>query len=210
MDEIIYRELVKEDYKTIEKMIGEAFGFNNFIKDEELLYAINALYLEDCINGDSFSKVAVKDNKIIGIILGNVFKDKNRLKKYHQALRVYISLINKIITNKDYRKAIKEFSKVFKTYDELIKDREKDFQGCIDLFIVSKEARGHGVGKALLKYLDEYMKSMYVKSIYVYTDTICNYGFYESQNFNRLDEKEVYLKSFKQELCIFLYGYRYE
>jgi len=28
MDKVIYRSLVKEDYESIKKLIGEAFGFN--------------------------------------------------------------------------------------------------------------------------------------------------------------------------------------
>lgn len=80
-------------------------------------------------------------------------------------------------------------------------------QGCIQLFIVSKESRGLGVGKALVSHLSYYMKTMNVKSLHLYTDTRCNYGFYDSQNFKRLNEKELYFDSIKTNLNIFLYSY---
>lgn len=53
------------------------------------------------------------------------------------------------------------------------------------------------------------MKSMDVKSLYLFTDTRCNYRFYDSQNFNSIDEKEVYFDSIGSSLNIFLYSYNF-
>lgn len=58
-----------------------------------------------------------------------------------------------------------------------------------------------------MQHLSNYMRSMDVDSIYVYTDNRCNYGFYESQNFKRLNEKEIYLDSIQNKLLILLYGH---
>ncbi|MEH7458593.1 GNAT family N-acetyltransferase, partial [Bacillus sp. JJ1127] len=77
----------------------------------------------------------------------------------------------------------------------------------IQLFIVSGESRGLGVGKALMNHLYNYMKSMDVESLYLYTDNKCNYGFYDSQNFKRISEKEICFDSMKDKLNVFLYCY---
>ena len=74
---------------------------------------------------------------------------------------------------------------------------------------MSEESRGLGVGKTLIKYLSNYMIDMKVNNIYLYTDTRCNYGFYDSQNFNRLNEKEIYFDTIPSSLNIFLYGYKF-
>ena len=57
------------------------------------------------------------------------------------------------LTNKENKKFLKEYIKVKKAYKELIHGKEDDFQGCIQLFIVSEESRGLGVGKTLMNYL---------------------------------------------------------
>ncbi len=75
-------------------------------------------------------------------------------------------------------------------------------------FLVSKESRGLGVGKALISQTFDYMKDFNVESLYLYTDTRCNYGFYDSQNFKRLNEKKVYFDSLNDSLDIFLYSYK--
>lgn len=210
MDEVIYRSLVKEDYESVKELIGEAFGFHELIKDRKFLDSILNIYLQSCILGSSFSKVAERNNKIIGVILGDSKKDKNRLRKTHNTLSLTYTMLKVLMANKENKKFIKEFSKVQDTYKELIRGKEDDFQGCIELFIVSGESRGLGVGKALMNHLSNYMKSTDVKSLYLYTDTKCNYGFYDSQNFERINEKEIFFDSVQAKLNVFLYCYNFK
>ncbi|MEG0014915.1 MAG: GNAT family N-acetyltransferase [Cellulosilyticaceae bacterium] len=207
MDKVIYRGLVKEDYEQVKKLIDEAFGFNEFIKDRNFLDAILTIYLQDCILASSFSKVAVKNNRVIGMILGDAKKDRKRLKKAHNFSSLISSGIKLMFSSKENKKALKEFSKIQNAYKEMMQGKKDDFQGCIQLFIVSTESRGLGIGKALIHHLFTYMNSMDVKSIYLYTDTRCNYGFYDSQHFQRLKEKEIYFDSLQAKLNVFLYGY---
>jgi len=209
MEKVIYRDLIKDDYERIKYLICEAFGFDEFINDKKFLDLILNIYLQDCILASSFSKVAEKDNKVVGLILGNAKKDKKRLRKAYNIFSLAFTGLKVILTNKENKKVLKEFSKIHHIYKELIKGKEENFQGCIQLFIVSKESRGLGVGKALVNHLSDYMKSMDVKSIYLYTDTRCNYGFYDSQNFKRLNEKDVYFDSVQANLNVFLYGYKF-
>lgn len=210
MDKIVYRELQKKDYKRIAGLIDDAFGFNEFIKDKDFLDLVLQSYLEDCISESSFSKVAEKDGEIIGIILGSAIKDKNLLQLSDNKLNIDRADLKSFINSKEKEMTLKEFAKITDTYEEIIKGKKEDFQGCIQLFIVSRKSRGLGLGKSLLNYLFTYMKSMSVKSLYLYTDTRCNYGFYDSQNFKRINEKEIYFDSLESSLDVFLYSYNFE
>ncbi|MED0959177.1 GNAT family N-acetyltransferase [Bacillus paramycoides] len=207
MNTVKYRSLVKEDYEPIKHLIGEAFGFNQFITDKKFLNSLLSFYLQSCILGSSFSKVAEKDNKIIGVILGDSEKDKNRLKKFHNTFSFAYNTLKLFMTNKANREFLKAFIKVQKTYKELIKGKEDHFQGCIQLFIVSEESRGLGVGKALMNALFQYMTKEDVTSLYLYTDNACNYGFYDKQNFKRIQEKAIHFGPKEEDFNIFLYRY---
>lgn len=209
MNKVIYRDLVTSDYETIKELIGEAFGFSDFIKDKDLLDIMLSGYLQECILDSSFSKVAQKDGKVIGFILGNAKNDKNRIINSDNPLDIDMNSIESIVNSKENRTLLEEFLKIQTAYKEVIKGKEDQFQGCIQLFVVSKESRGLGVGKALVKYLSDYMKSMNVKSLYLFTDSRCNYGFYDSQNFNKLNEKQVSFDYVHAKLDIFLYGYKF-
>lgn len=207
MNKVIYRNIVKSDYKTIKKLIGEAFGFSDFIKDKQLLDIVLSGYLQECLLDSSFSKVAQKDDKVIGFILGSAKNDKTRISNSINSLEFDNNTIELLMNIKENQILFKEFSKIPATYKEIIKGKEDQFQGCIQLFVVSKESRGLGVGKTLVKYLSDYMNSMDVKSLYLFTDSRCNYGFYDSQNFKKLNEKEVNFNYVNNKLDVFLYGY---
>lgn len=207
MNKVIYRNIVKSDYETIKKLIGEAFGFSDFIKDKQLLDIVLSGYLQECLLDSSFSKVAQKDDKVIGFILGSAKNDKTRISNSIDSLEFDNNTIELLMNIKENQILFKEFSKIPVTYKEIIKGKEDQFQGCIQLFVVSKESRGLGVGKTLVKYLSDYMNSMDVKSLYLFTDSRCNYGFYDSQNFKKLNEKEVNFNYVNNKLDVFLYGY---
>lgn len=207
MSKVVYRELIKEDYECVKKLICEAFGFDAFIKSPKVLDSVLTVYLQSCIFESSFSRVAVKDNKVIGLILGNAKSDKKKIKKFHNYASYLSHIIKLVFSSKENKKLIKEFSKVTTAYKEIIKGKEDSFQGCIQLFIVSKESRGLGIGKSLISMLFNYMNHMHVKSLYLYTDTRCNYGFYDSQNFKRVKEKSIYFDAMPSKLDVFLYSY---
>ena len=209
MSKIIYRDINKKDYEDIKKLICEAFGFDNFIKNKELLDITTTLYLQECIEGSSFSKIAEKDNKVIGIILGKSNNDKLIVPEVYKKDLINEDVARIIMANEKNIMIIKEFSKIQNAYKEIIAGKEENFDGCIQLFIVSKESRGLGIGKELLNYLFKYMKSKEVNSMYLYTDTRCNYKFYDSQNFNCLSEKELVFDSVNEKIDVFLYGYNF-
>jgi len=62
----------------------------------------------------------------------------------------------------------------------------------------------------LLSNLCDYLKANSTKNIYLYTDSTCNYGFYDSQGFKRIDEKLITITCENKPISInvFLYGYK--
>lgn len=207
MSEIIYRNLEKKDYEDMKFLIDDAFGFSKFIKDPKFLASMLNLYLQSCILDSSFAKLAVQNGNIIGLVLGDAQEDKNHLKKFHNVLSSLNSMSHLIFSSKENKKAIKTFMDIDKAYKEIIRGKKNDFQGCLQLFIVSKESRGLGVGKALLNHFLYYVKSFKVNSFYLYTDDRCNFGFYDSQGFIRIGEKNLSFEQFDMSLDVFLYKY---
>ncbi len=108
MSNVVYREMLKKDYSVVKNLIGEAFGFNDFIEDENLLDVVLSTYLQNCILESSFSKVAVKDDKVIGFILGNAKADKKLLTCDSEALGVNDYDLELIMTNKENIELLKE------------------------------------------------------------------------------------------------------
>ena len=213
MSKVVYRPIKKEDYEAIKAIINEAFGLHKLIKDKRILNHFLNIYLHSCLGETTFTNVAEKDKKVIGLIFGNAEKKIKKANSiYHSMIVLYNYLTIKLIPSKD-RDAMKEFKKMLNAYDELIANRKNDFQGSVTLFAVTAECRGLGIGKHLMQSLLEYVQTNEVRNIYLYTDTICNYGFYESQGFIRLDERNIqinaHISSDAPDLFdVFLYGYK--
>lgn len=207
MDKVMYRNLQKDDYEIIKNLIDEAFGFYEFIDDKRILDLVLTIYLQECIFDSSYSKVAVLNNQVVGIILGKANNDKNKIRNFKDYANIISTGAKLIFVSNEYKKGLREFKKIQDVYEEIIKGRKQEFQGCIQLFIVSKKCRGLGIGKTLVKNLFNYMKEREVKNLYLYTDTRCNFGFYDSHNFKRLREEKVEFNSIKESLTVYLYGF---
>lgn len=208
MKDVIYRDVKKEDLIQFENLINDAFKFDKFIHNKELLKIITSSYLKESICESSFIKVASKDDKVLGFILCKADGDKANYNHLFNPLNEE-KYQTSLLKNSRDKNEINEFIKIEEVYSELLSGKENLFDSCINLFIVSEEARGLGIGKTLLNYSLKYMNSMKSSSLYVFTDDRCNYGFYKSQGFNCLDEVDVYLKTVDSNLKTFLYTYSY-
>lgn len=211
MNEITYRKIEKTDYEEVKKIINEAFRLYKLIADEKLLDKVLTIYLHSCLQETTYSLIATKDNKPIGVILGNVSKNNsitNSIYHFGVILSKYISIA---LGNSKEKKELKQFATVSKAYEKLLEDRNNEFQGSITLFAVREGYRGFGIGKTLVNNLLNYMRENQVKKLYLFTDTICNYGFYESQGFKRLNTITLDMSSQSQDsissLDVFLYSY---
>lgn len=209
MNNVIYRDLNRNDYEDIKLLIDEAFKFSDFIKDSNFLDSLLDSYLQSCILDSSFAKVAESNGELLGFILGDASSDSKKIRKFHNVLSSIFSIPKLFFTSYENRKSVKAFLDMNQTYKELMKGKKNDFEACIHLFIVSEKQRGLGVGKNLLKHLFDYMKSKDVESLYLYTDGRCNYGFYDSQGFNCISEKKIMFDISKSELDVFLYSYKF-
>ena len=78
------------------------------------------------------------------------------------------------------------------------------------LFAVDAACRGKGVGKMLFQSALAYMKEQDLDEFYLFTDTSCNYGFYEHQGMTRQQEKEhVFdIKGQRAKMNFFIYAYQ--
>ncbi|MCD8898709.1 GNAT family N-acetyltransferase [Staphylococcus gallinarum] len=204
MKQITYRKLEKDDYENVKNLINNAFEFNQ-ITNEKLKNHALTLYLHACLLNSSFSKVAVYKGEVIGVILGKSQKDRSKKFKLKERLIIHNELIKINIIKKENRELLNYFNAIDKVYNKLMAKRKRTFDGSIELFIVSAKYRGIGLGKTLLKKIYDYFLSFDNKSIYLYTDTNCNYKFYDSQNFNCIGAKDIRLSHRCNKDTIFLY-----
>lgn len=205
-NEIVFREFRKEDSKIIEEIIIEAWHYNDLCSSKTA-HKMAKVFLSSCLTNQTYTQVALLNNQPIGVIMAKNSKIhrcplKYRIKQIFSIISLYLS--------KEGRKTSKIFSSVSEIDKELLKECKIEYEGEVSFFAISSKARGKGIGKKMFCDMLEYIKSQNINSFYLFTDTTCNYGFYEHQGMTRCNEKSqnFVIQGKKVKMTFFIYDYR--
>ena len=194
--EVNLRAFQKEDTEAIEAIIREAWHYDDLCSHKTAC-KLARVFLSSCLTNYTFSRVAVLNGKPVGIIL---VKDiarhtcplPNRFRQLRAVLSLYLTkegrAVSKISTDYGSLKSVKPcaFENVTGIDRELLRESGKNYPAELALFVVSPSCRGQGVGKALFQAALDYTGQQKLDEIYLFTDTSCNYGFYEHAGLHRL------------------------
>ncbi|URJ48653.1 GNAT family N-acetyltransferase [Paenibacillus polymyxa] len=204
------RDIRKEDIEPIKAIIADTWNAKDFIEDESIINAaVTMMFISPILNRSTFGRVATLDGEVIGVIFGSRVGEAT---SYRLLQEDYTSELLQLLNLNDIeRKVFVELTSMTnEANSKLIRGKENEFQGCLEFFAVSEEARGKKVGKKLFNELISYLRDTKANKIYLYTDTMCNYGFYDHNGFVRLDEKVTVfnLPIGKLENTNFIYEYK--
>lgn len=203
---VTYRDLEKKDYPYVEKIIRDTWNYDNICQKPSTAKQMAKVYLRGCLTQNTFARVAVCRDRVVGIIIGECEKDRKmnpgaHISSFFNGLRLMLS--------GDGRKVGKQFRGFEKTDREMLESCKKKFDGEVVFFAVAKSVRGCGVGKELWGQLRGYFRAKGAERVYVFTDNTCNYKFYESQDFERLDCRELLISPGGQRFRLEMYLYEY-
>lgn len=162
--------------------------------------------MTSCLTNYTYSKVALLDNEVVGIILvKDIAKHKCPLSNRIEQIKAIISLL----ASKEGRKVSKIFDSVSGIDKQLLSNTNKTYPAELALFAIKSSCRNKGIGKLLFKSALEYLDNQNIDNFYLFTDTSCNYGFYEHQGMIRRCEKEHFftINNQKEKMNFFIYDY---
>lgn len=204
--EIILRELRKEDMSVLENIICETWHYEEF-SSPKTAQKLARVFFYSCLTNQTFSRVALVDGLPVGIILGKDVSThkctlRDRLRQMGAILSVYAS--------KEGRKVSKIFKNVSHIDKQLLEESTFSYPGELSLFAIASSCQGKGIGKRLFQSFLEYMKQQNVSQFFLFTDTSCNYGFYEHQGMTQRIRKEAtfHIKGKAAHMSFFIYDYR--
>ncbi len=203
---IYFREIESKDYKDIEKIISDTWGYEKLSSNPVNAKRMARLYLRSCLTVQTFTRVAIHDGQVIGIIMARSEKDFKHPKLSYSIKQLYAYLL--VNLTKEGRKICRMYKGIDKIDEELLEATGQKFDGELVFFALDKKARGLGIGKHLLNLAKDYMLSNNMNNFYLYTDVSCNYEFYENQGFSRIGEKQYTLKpKYNFDFLFFIYKY---
>ena len=203
--QIIFRDYREEDRQALENIVREAWKYEKFCSPK-IAAKLAKVYFNSCLTNQTFTKVAVADQIPVGIIMGkNTQKHKCPLTL---RMKWLVSLLS-LCMSREGRRVLNIFSSVNGIDKELLTVSRKDYKGEVAFFAVDTKYRGIGLGRRLFQTLIDYMKSQNITEFYLFTDTSCNYQFYEHLGLVRRGEKEQFIDVNEEgeNMTFFIYEY---
>lgn len=204
--EIELREYQRRDFSVLGEIVRETWHYDDFSSPRTAQKLARA-FLSSCLTNYTFSRVAVLNGTVVGIILvkdvaRHVCPCSSRLLQIRSILSLYLS--------KEGRDVSKIFGSVNEIDKELLSENGRTYPAELALFAVNPSCRGKGIGKLLFQTALDHMKREGLDEFYLFTDTSCNYGFYEHQGMTRrLEKNHVFdIKGQRAEMKFFIYDYQ--
>ena len=139
--------------------------------------------------------MAVENGQVVGCIMGKIETNHTTLtNRRYQLLLKWKNLV--LSLRKESKEAMQFNQQITDLNKALLHETGQKFDGELVLFIVDKSARGKGIGTLLLEDLFAYFADQEIQNIYLFTDTSCNYRFYERHGFIKRGSKTL-----QSEMC---------
>ncbi len=206
-ESISLREFRESDRPALEQIIRETWNYDRFCSPQTAK-KMAKVYLNSCLADQTYTQVAIAQNSPVGVIMAkNATTHRCSL---HLRLIQLLSVFSLLSTGEG-RSAFRLLWNVEQIDRELL-DQCGPYDGELAFFAVQKDWRGLGIGKALFQSVVKYMRSQGISAFYLFTDTSCNYEFYERQGMKRRVSKEHLMKmrSHIERFVFFLYDYQIE
>lgn len=209
MDEPVYRHMEKRDYVAVKKMINNAWEFDRFSPSSAQREAALDMYLHYCLLEHSYSLVVENGGVPAGFLLGRIEKHYNIGRNIQHGILFFWAFLRYFLRIFRGITFMQQTIQEQKVYRKLIKAAGKRYDGEVVLFIVSSHQQGKGLGKTLINRFLEHCRSKNLNRIYLYTDTECNYGFYDACGFKKAAAFEGTVRTVagKKPIQYFLYEY---
>lgn len=196
---INYRLFQWDDIDKIVSIICDTWQLDKMCKDYQQGIIFSKQYLFQVLKDASDIYVAIDQDKVVGLLVLSLYL-KNKVtipKKYQQYLLNVDENQTKI---KNYQKMIIDYKQ---NCLSLYKKSPIKFANEIVLFAVDRSYQGMGIGTKLFKFANSIFKKERYSSYYLYTDTNCNYTYYDHLGMEKIGS----LKPRQQDnFEIYLYG----
>ena len=185
--EMQIRGISETGLSALKEIIRSTWHYDEFSSPETAsrLAEVFSAQLPDKIT--PFSQVAVLDGTAAGIIL--VKNNKDHRCALSARFQQILSIV-KLYASKEGRAVSQIFQNVNEIDEQLLRGCKKTYPAELALFAVRSSCQGKGIGKKLFHSALAYLKQQGLDEFYLFTDTSCNYGFYEHQGMCRRGQRE--------------------
>lgn len=200
---IKFRNFQNTDATYLAELIARTWNYNELTNEKVAIQMAN-VFMYSCLANQTFTRVAQENGQILGVIMGKKIKDFKPTSNY--SMKLFSSII-KLLASKEGRIVAKTFSSIMRIDQLLLNKANNTYEGELAFFAVDPAHQGRGVGNNLFRSFDEYCKQESIDNFYLFTDTSCNYQFYEHRGMQRVQTIEHNFKTNKIDVSMQFYIY---
>lgn len=203
---ITYREFQESDRPALEAIIRETWHYDAFCSPKTAR-RLARVYLCSCLANQTFTQVALAEGRPVGIIMSK----NSRIHRCPARVRLNMAAaILALYSTREGRTVSGIFQCVQEIDARLLAQCQKNYPGELALFAVSRCMRKSGIGRALFEKHLAYLHSRNIREFFLFTDTSCNYLFYEHRGMvRRAEEEHTFSASGIQEkMRFFIYDFQ--
>ena len=195
---VIYRPYEDRDAEGVMAIINDAFHIHRYTRRRYLERSALESYLDECLQASSYARVAVLDGKVVGVVMGQVHGEPILPGRLRRRMRILADRAWLLTVGLPQWRTLRSFFGFERVYGQLCEDvRQAGTWSLSDevmLFAVHSVARGRGVGSRLYRDLMSHLREHGRAELFLYTDELCTYRFYERAGLVRAAERSLDLK----------------
>lgn len=207
MHDITYRPYQENDAPDIKRIVDEAFHIHRYTKKKHLLHSALEIYLRECLLASTHTQVADQDGRVIGVLMGRL-PEHPRLPQYlRNKLLTWAHMATILTTGFTELPSLAQHFKFEKAYRKLRQNTSAPLTDELTLFAVDASTRGTGIGKTLYQNYMRHLKENGRTDFYLYTDSLCTYGFYENRGMTRAAAQNIKIRldGEPEDIGVYLY-----
>ena len=186
MNQIEFRQVTRADYAQLETLIRKTWG-SKASYPAPIERALRKINLYHYLSEQNYNCIAIRQGEVVGVIFGR----SEHLPYLPGKLKYLAPLLwnkAKLFAYPNGRRILRNNLAESRADRALLRSAKKEFDGELVLFITDPRIQRHGIGSALLRQNG-------CQNIYLFTDTSCNYGFYQRKGYRRVAEQCVCYQS---------------
>ena len=193
-----YRPYEDRDAEGVMAIINDAFHIHRYAGRRYLERSALENYLDGCLQASSYARVAVLDGKIVGVVMGRAQGEPFLPGRARRRARILAAKTWLATVGLPQWRTLRFFYIFERVYGQLCADARRagtwSLSDEVTLFAVHSTARGKGVGSALYRDLMTHLRERGRTEVFLYTDELCTYRFYERAGLVRAAERNLDLK----------------
>ncbi len=167
-----FRNVTKEDYGRLSEILDDEWKFHLYSDRYGLKLA--EYYLMECMNGADLALSILLDGEVQGIL---ILKDMGEASIDTEA---EIDALSEELMNVPKKESfLEDLHILHDAYDRFAKQYKTDEFAELSLVILDKKCRGTGAGRRSIEEAMRLVSLHGKKGVFFYTDTDCNFGFYD-------------------------------